>query len=76
MRYLEPSFSVPPAKLKTGKNTHGQTWEDIFNTHPKTCSCRGATFHNGEVVKFADAESVPDATGNDLPLASDWAEHA
>jgi hypothetical protein len=30
MKYLEKSFSVPPATLRNDVNTHGQTWEDIF----------------------------------------------
>lgn len=32
MRYTEKSFSVPPPTLKDGRNSHGQTWEEIFKS--------------------------------------------
>lgn len=51
MRYLESSFSVPPADLSKGVNSHGQTWDDIFNA-AKPVERRH--------------ESIPDATGDSL----------
>ena len=35
MKYLEEKFSVGAPVLKDGKNTHGQTWEQIFGKKPK-----------------------------------------
>lgn len=35
MKYQEHSFTLPASNpTKTGKNIHGQTWEDIFETSP------------------------------------------
>lgn len=30
MKYVNKSFSIPPASLPDGVNMHGQSWEDIF----------------------------------------------
>lgn len=32
MQYTQKSFSVPSPQLKDGRNMHGQTWDDIFNS--------------------------------------------
>ena len=32
MKYLDKTFTVGAPVLKDGKNTHGQTWEQIFGT--------------------------------------------
>jgi hypothetical protein len=70
MQYINPSFSVPPAKLKDDKNRHGQTWDDIFNVTRLALgpyARQDATGHtcNGTYKTFSAAH---------CPYC--WAEHA